>query len=138
MKKDFSRFKVLGITLLVTMSSCVGGSLELNAETLRSYGFEFDISSTDKTFSVGKHKKTRYSSNSKLRINHIIESGRTHIAVSGITVDYCPIVFHVRFQHYLTPLINKSIIAGKLSYSTSFHGINFQNRAGPLSGPFYN
>ncbi|GAF03349.1 hypothetical protein JCM21142_42017 [Saccharicrinis fermentans DSM 9555 = JCM 21142] len=81
MKKDFSRFKVLGITLLVTVSSCVGGTLDLNAETLRSYGFEFDISSADKIKGVGKYKRVRSFSGSKSKITRLIESGRTHMAV---------------------------------------------------------
>ena len=128
MKKDFSKFKVLGITLLMTMSSCVGGSLELNAETLRSYGFEFEISSFDKNHLVVKQKR---SSSPKFKLNNIIESGRTHVAIPGISIDYTPIVFYLRFQHFQNPLINKSIIIGKLSFSDAFQGINFQNRAGP-------
>ena len=133
MKKDFSKFKVLGITLLVTMSSCVAGSLELNAETLRTYGFEFDISTTDRIQIVGKQKKSKASTNPKFRINNIIESGRANVAMSDFSIGYIAIVFHLRFQHYQNLLINKSVVIGKLSFSDSYHGINFQNRAGPLS-----
>jgi len=131
MKKDFSKFKVLGITLLVTMSSCVAGSMELNAETLRSYGLEFDISLTSKNQLVSKQKKSKTSANQKFRINRIIESGRENISISGFSVDYIPIVFFLRFQHYLDPLINKIVVLSKLDLSYAFQGINFQNRAGP-------
>jgi len=133
MKKDLSRFKVLGITLLVTVSSCVGGSLELNAETLRSYGLEFDISSADKIKGVAKYKRVRSFSGSKSKITRLIESGRTHMTVSGVSVNYCPVVFYLSCEHYLIPLIRKKIIIGILSYSDSFHGAHFHNRAGPLS-----
>ncbi|WP_075590753.1 hypothetical protein [Labilibacter marinus] len=131
MKKDFSKFKVLGITLLVTMSSCVGGSLELNAETLRNYGFELDIHAADRLQTVGKQKKSK--SNSKFKINKLIESGRAQVATSAYSIDYVPIVFYLRYQHYLSPCINPNIKAGELLFSSTYQGINFQNRAGPLS-----
>jgi len=133
MKKDFSKFKVLGITLLVTMSSCVAGSMELNAETLRTYGLELDITSTDKTHAVGKQKKSKTSSNSKFRITNIIESGRTHMSVAGLSIDYSPIVYHLRFQHQQNLLINQLVTCGHIDYSGLYHGINTQNRAGPFA-----
>ena len=132
MKKDFSKFKVLGITLLMTMSSCVGGSVELNAETLRSYGFEFEVSSFDRTQLVLKQKKAK-ASNPKFKFNNIIESGRCNVAVPGFFVDYTPIVFYLRFRHFENPLTNKHIEIGEIDFSKAFHGINFQNRAGPSS-----
>ncbi len=131
MRKEFSTFKVLGITLLVTMSSCVVGSMELNAEMLRNYGFELDITSTDKTQFVCKQKKSKISSTSKFKIGSIIESGRTHITVAGLSIDYTPILFNLRFAHYPNTLINRIVTCGVIDFTSSYRGINFQNRAGP-------
>ncbi len=131
MRKEFSTFKVLGITLLVTMSSCVVGSMELNAEMLRNYGFELDITSTDKTQVVCKQKKSKISSTSKFKIGSIIESGRTHITFAGLSIDYTPILFELRSAYYPNTLINRIVTYGEIAFATSYHGINFQNRAGP-------
>ena len=132
MKKDFSKFKVLGITLLVTMSSCVPGSFELNAEALRTYGLEFDISTSDKYIVVEKNKRTKNFSGSKFILNNIIESGRNHFNIAGFSIDYTPFVFHLRYELYQLQLVNKLIFNGRLYYSESYRGINFQNRAGPF------
>lgn len=131
MRKEFSTFKVLGITLLVTMSSCVVGSMELNAEILRNYGLELDITSTDKTQVVHKQKKSKISSPSIFRIGYIIESGRTQITVAGLSIDYTPILDKLQFAPYPNLLINRVVTFGHMALSTSYHGINFQNRAGP-------
>lgn len=131
MRKEFSTFKVLGITLLVTMSSCVVGSMELNAERLLNYGLELGITSTEKTHVVSKQKKTKISSPSIFRIGFIIESGRTHITVAGLSIDYTTILFNLRFAHYPNTLINRIVTCGVIDFTSSYHGINFQNRAGP-------
>ena len=133
MKKEFSTFKVLGITLLVTMSSCVVGYMELNAEMLRNYGLELDISLSDKTQVIHKQKKSKISSTTKFRIGSIIESGRTNITVAGLSIDYTPILFGLRFAHYPNKLLNSLIAQGSFALALSYHGLNFQNRAGPCA-----
>ncbi|SMO76729.1 hypothetical protein SAMN06265379_10737 [Saccharicrinis carchari] len=131
MKRDFSTFKVLGITLLVTMSSCVVGSIQLNAETLRTYGMELGISTGEETQYTSKQKKSKTTSPSKLRINHIIESGRTHIPFPVVSINHAPLVFHVSLVYYPAYLINKAIHTRAIGYSSLYQGMNFQNRAGP-------
>ena len=131
MKKEFSTFKVLGITLLVTMSSCVVGSMELNAEMLRNYGFELDITLSDNTQIIGTQKKSKISSTSKFKIGSIIETGRTHITFAGLSIDYTPLLFELQFAHYPNTLTNRIVTCGQITFATSYHGINFQNRAGP-------
>jgi len=131
MKKDFSKFKVLGITLLVTMSSCVAGSLELNAETLRAYGFEFDISSTEKIHSVQKSKKSRISPNSKFRFVNIIEFGREYIPLRNLSFNYSFITFQFQFNHFQSPLINRTVLFCDLIRTCAYKGLNQLDRAGP-------
>lgn len=131
MRKDFSTFKFIGITLLVTMSSCVVGSMELNAEIFRNWELELNISSSDKTQVVAKQKKSKVSSAPKFKIGHIIESARTKLNVPALTFDYTPIIFKLRFAHFPNILINKIVVCSDLNFATAYHGINFHNRAGP-------
>ena len=133
MRKDFSTFKVLGITLLVTMSSCVVGVRELNAETFRNYGLEFDITSSDRTQVVIKQKKSKISSPSKFIFGHLIEYGRTNITIAGLSPNYASAVFHLWHDPYPLKQINTIVTTGNTAYSTCYHGIIFQKRAGPNS-----
>lgn len=137
MKKDFSRFKVLGITLLVTMSSCVAGSLELNAETLRAYGLEFDISSTEKTHTLQKNKKLKISPNSKFRFVNIIESGREHISLSKFSFNHSPVTVNLKNNHFQCHLINRIYTQSHYTYAQAYHGLNQLNRAGPSVSSLY-
>ncbi|TLX76577.1 hypothetical protein E9993_06715 [Labilibacter sediminis] len=130
--RDFSKFKVLGITLLVTMSSCVVGSVDLNAESLRAYGLEFDISVNEKTYSVQKSKKSKFTTNSKFRFLNIIESGRAHVLTKSFSFNYSPVIFQLKHNHFQIPLLNIKRKQGSYTYASLYHGLNQQNRAGPF------
>ncbi len=132
MKKDLAKFKVLGITLLVTMSSCVVGSLELNAETLRTYGFEFDISSSEKSAPITKVKKSKPSKSSKNSIHKIIESGRNHSLLKDFSNHDVPVILSVRQFCFRCTLTLEGVINAKQSYVSFYEGIHIQSRAGPL------
>ncbi|MCW3785416.1 hypothetical protein [Plebeiibacterium sediminum] len=129
--KELSKFKVLSITLLVTMSSCVTGTIDLNAETLRSYGFEFDISSVDKVQTVQRYKKSKSQNNNKFRFNRLVESGRKHIVYRGLTIDYVPVTVHLSSAYFAEPLLNQRVLYSKNIYKTLYTGASFFNRAGP-------
>ncbi len=86
--RELSKFKVLGITLLVTVSSCVVCTLDMDANTLRSYGFEFDLSSQDKIQTNYKYKKQKQNNNPKFSFKPLIESGRTNKLIKGLSLDH--------------------------------------------------
>ena len=131
--RDFSKFKVLGITLLVTMSSCVVGSVDLNAESLRAYGLEFDISVNENAYQVQKNKKSKLSSNSKLRFLNIIKSGREHVLTKNLSFNHSPVIFQLKHKYFQNPLINTISTQGDYVCATAYHGLNQLNRAGPFS-----
>ncbi|MCW3804674.1 hypothetical protein [Plebeiibacterium marinum] len=129
--KELSKFKVLSITLLVTMSSCVAGAVEINAETLRSYGIELDVNSIDHIQSIQRSKKNKTQGNNKFGFTRLVESGRKHFAFKGLTLDYSPIAVHLSFTHLITPLINKTELVYRQVYKRCYCGANILNRAGP-------
>ncbi len=86
--RELSKFKVLGFTLLVTMSSCVTGALDIDANTLRSYGFEFDLPSQDKNQTIYKYKRQKTNNTPKFSFKPLIESGRNNKLVKGLSLDH--------------------------------------------------
>ncbi len=131
--KDFSKFKVLGITLLVTMSSCVVGAIDLNAETLRSYGFEFDISTNDKVQSYQKSKRVCVQNPKKYSFNKLVESGRYNFIARGLTLEPYIVLLRLSPIHFNVPLINREVNNGIVIQKSSYIGASILNRAGPIS-----
>ncbi len=133
--KELSKFKVLSITLLVTMSSCVAGTMDINAETLRSYGIEIDLTALDKVQTVQRYKKSRPQNNNKFRFTRLVESGRKHIVYKGLTIDYIPVTVHLCSAYFTEPMLNQRVQCSQNIYKTLYTGVNFFNRAGPCCLP---
>ncbi len=131
--KELSKFKVLSITLLVTMTSCVAGTMDINAETLRSYGIEIDFNASDKVQTVQRYKKSKPQNNNKFRFNSLVESGRKHIVFRGLTIESIPITEYLSSEYFIEPLLNKQVLTSKNIYKSLFTGANFISRAGPDS-----
>ncbi len=130
--KELSKFKVLSITLLVTMTSCVAGTMDINAETLRSYGIEIDINASDKVQTVQRIKKSKPQNNNKFRFGSLVETGRKHIIYRGLTIESVPITEYLSSEYFLEPQLNKRVQTSRNIYTSLFTGANFVSRAGPV------
>jgi hypothetical protein len=132
--KELSRFKVLSITLLMTVSSCVAGTVDLHAEILRTYGFEFDISLAEKTQGTQRNKKSKNQiQKSKYFLNQIVKTtGIQHMSFQGLTLDYSPVKLQLTALHFTIPLINKKVELCNYIYKETYSGVDLLNRAGPF------
>jgi len=128
--KELTKFKVLGITLLVTMSSCVAGTFDLSAETLRTYGFELDVNSLDNSIVV-KSKKVKPATQNKLGLNNLIEYGRNNKLVNSLVIGHSFLSAKLNFLLFELPQVNKLIEVNRLNSLNAFDGALFVNRAGP-------
>ncbi len=129
--RELSKFKVLGITLLVTVSSCVVGTLDMDAKTLRNYGFEFDLSSQDKIQTVSKYKKQKQNNNPKFGFKPLIESGRNNNLIKGLSLDNNQGVIHLGDGCFNDPGIVQSIRDKEIYFPSSTLAFCFFTRAGP-------
>ncbi len=130
--KELSKFKVLSITLLVTMTSCVAGTMDINAETLRSYGIEIDLNASDKVQTVQRVKKSKSQNNHKFRFGSLVETGRKHVIYRGLTIESVPVTEYLSSEYFIEPLINNQIRTSNSIYTSLFSGADFVSRAGPV------
>ncbi len=129
--RELSKFKVLGITLLVTMSSCVTGTLNIDTNTLRSYGFEFDLPAQDKNHTNYKYKRQKTNNNPKFSFKPLIESGRNNKLVKGLSLDHFHGLIRLSSDCFVFSSVVQLITDSEISYLNKAAGSCILTRAGP-------
>ncbi len=74
-EKDISAFKLLGITILMTVSSCVSASGNVSAEQLSKWGVDFELS-LNGNYELTKKGVRSNTSSQDSKIQRLINAGR--------------------------------------------------------------
>ncbi len=128
-EKDISAFKLLGITILMTVSSCVSASGNVSAEQLSKWGVDLELS-LNGNYELAKKGVKSNASSQESKIQRLINAGRKNFRgthqwlLSSPALNIHPQLFHL-------PLLNKIVWSRSCTSFVTFYPTSSPVRAGP-------